>query len=168
MELKKALQTALEFEQKGHKVYEEAANNTSNDIVEKTFRYLANQELIHIEEVKEYIQTINNGHKIELKGDTLNQTQNFFTMTIKKFKQKTELSQDDINAHETALELEQSAYDFYKQQHDKTNDEDAKKFFRWLMVQENAHYTFIQKTYEFIKNPIAFYTAEERWMADGG
>lgn len=168
MELKKALQTALEFEQKGHKIYEEAAINTQNNIIEKTFRYLANQELIHIEEIKEYMQKLSDGHKVEFRGDTLKQTQQFFTTTIEKVKKKTELSQDDINAHETALELEQSAYDFYKQQHDKTNDQDAKKFFKWLMAQENAHYTFIQKAYEFIKNPIAFYTEGEKWMADGG
>lgn len=168
MDLKQALKTALDFEQKGHKIYEETSNKTKNPIVAKTFRYLAGQEFIHIEEIKKYIEKINNGHKLELLGDTLKETQKFFTTTIAKFKKKTELSKDDLKAHEIALELEQSSYDFYKQQHEKTGEKGAKEFFKWLMAQENAHYELIRKAYDFIKNPIAFYTEEEKWMADGG
>jgi rubrerythrin len=168
MDLKEAFQTALDFEQKGHTIYEETANKTNNPVVEKTFRYLADQELIHIEEIKEYIEKLNNGHEIELKGDTLEETKKFFTTTIKEFKEKTELSDDDLKAHETALELEQSSYDFYKQQHDQTNDEELKKFFKWLMGQENAHYELIKQAYDYIKDPVGFYTEEEKWMADGG
>ena len=43
-----------------------------------------------------------------------------------------------------------------------------KKFFAFLMEQENAHYEFVQKTYDFIKDPTAFYSEEEGWMAEGG
>lgn len=168
MELKKAFQTALDFEQKGHKIYEEIANKTKNPIVAKTFRYLANQELIHIEEIKEYIEKLNNGHKVGLRGDKLKETQKFFNITIKEFKKKTELSRDDLKAHETALELEQKSYDFYKKQYDRTKDKELKKFFKWLMEQENTHYELIQKAYEYIKNPIGFYTEEEKWIVDGG
>ncbi|MBU0627915.1 MAG: ferritin family protein [Nanoarchaeota archaeon] len=168
MELKQALQTALEFEKKGHSIYEETANKTKNPIVAKTFRYLSNQELIHIEEIKEYIEKLNNSHKIELKGDNLKQTQEFFNTTITQFKEKTELSDDDLKAHETGLILERRAYDFYKEQHDNSTDEETKKFFKWIMTQENAHYEFIRRAYDFIKDPVAFYSEEEQWMVDGG
>lgn len=168
MDLKQALQTALDFEQKGHTIYGETANNTKNPIVAKTFKYLADQELIHIEEIKEYIEKLNNGKEVELKGDNLQQTKEFFTTTVKEFKEKTELSDDDIKAHETALELEQNAYDFYKEQLNNTQDEELKKLFKWLMDQENAHYELIQKAYDFIKDPAAFYSEEEAWMVDGG
>lgn len=168
MDLKKALQTALDFEQRGHRIYEEISNKTKNLVVAKTFRYLANQELIHIEEIKEYIEQLNNGHKIKLRGAKIGDTKKFFDITIKQFKEKTKLSNDDLKAHETALELEQSSYDFYKKQHEQTNDKELKKFFKWLMEQENAHYELIRKAYDFIKNPIGFYTEEEKWIADGG
>ena len=167
MELKQALQTALDFEQKGHNLYEEVSNKTNNPIVSKTFRYLANQELFHIEEIREYIEKLNNGNKIELKGDTLEDTKKFFTLTTKEFKEKTELSDDDIKAHETALELEQSAYNFYKEQHDQTDKEETKEFLKWLMEQENAHYELIQKAQDFIKDPTGFYTDEEEWIVEG-
>ena len=168
MDLKQALQTALDFEQKGHTIYEETANKTQNIMIAKTFRYLANQELFHIEEIEEYIKQLNNGHKVKLKGDEPPDTKKFFTMTVNQFKEKTELSDDDLKAHETALELEQKSYNFYKEQYGKTEDNEAKRLFKWLMGQENAHYELIQKAYEYIKNPVGFYTEEEKWMADGG
>ena len=40
----------------------------------------------------------------------------------------------------TAMELEQKAYDFYKEQRDSTKDEKLKKMFTFLMEQENKHY----------------------------
>ncbi len=168
MDIKEALKTALDFEQKGHTIYEETSNNTKNPIVAKTFRYLADQELIHIEEIKEYIEQLNNGNQIELKGNTLEDTKKFFTTTVKEFKEKTELSDDDLKAHETALELEQDSYNFYKEQHNQLSNEEIKEFFKWLMEQENTHYELIQKAYDFIKNPVGFYTEEEAWMVDGG
>jgi len=167
MELKQAFQTALDFEQKGHDIYEEISNKTNNPIVAKTFRYLANQELIHIEEIEEYLEKLNNGNKIELKGDTLEDTKKFFTTTVKEFKKKTKLSDDDLKAHETALELEQNSYNFYKEQHSNTEDQEAKNFFKWLMDQENAHYEFVRKAYDFIKDPVAFYSEEEAWIVEG-
>lgn len=163
MEIKKALKTALDFEQKGHKIYEDTANKTENQIVEKTFRYLANQELIHIEVIKEYIKE----EKIELKGDKLKDTKKFFSMTVAKFKKMAELSGDDLKAHETALELEQKSYNFYKEQGEKTDDKDLKKFFSFLMEQENAHYMLVQKAYNYMKNPDAFYAEEEKWVVEG-
>ena len=167
MELKKAFQTALDFEQKGHDIYEEISNKTNNPIVAKTFRYLADQELIHIEEIEEYLEKLDNTNKIELKGDTLEDTKKFFTTTVKEFKDKTGLSEDDLKAHETALELEQNSYNFYKEQHDQTDKEETKEFFKWLMDQENAHYEFIRKAYDFIKDPVAFYSEEEAWIVEG-
>ncbi len=163
MELKQALYTALDFEVKGKKIYEEAAAKTKNPIVAKTFSYLAEQELHHVKEIKEYTEKEN----VELKGDRLEDTKKFFSMTVKEFKEKTELSEDDIKAHETALELEQNAYDFYKEQHDKVKGEGLKKFFKFLMEQENAHYELVQKALEYIKDPAGFYTEEEGWIFEG-
>ncbi len=168
MELKKAFQTALEFEQKGHSIYEETSNKTKNSIVAKTFRYLADQELIHIEQIKEYIAQLDNGINIELKGDDLQKTKQFFTMTVQEFKEKTELSDDDIKAHDAALDLEQSAYNFYKEQYDQADNNELKAFFQWLMDQENAHYGLVKRAYDYIKDPVSFYSEEEAWSVDGG
>ncbi len=179
MNLKQAFQAALDFEQKGHKIYKETAANTKNPIVAKTFSYLASQELMHIRNIREYMG--NTGKEVNsLKEAEPGDSEKFFSTTIRKFKEKTELSKDDLKAHETALQLEKDSYDFYEHQYNKIKDnknpetqgnkenKESKGFLSWLMKQENAHYELIQKAYSFIKNPVAFYTEEEKWIADGG
>jgi len=107
MGLKEAFQEALDFEQKGRAIYEETSKKTKNPVVAKTFSYLSEQELLHINEIKGYLEKLDDGNKVELKGDTLEDTKRFFNTTVKQFKEKAELSDDDVKAHETALELEQ-------------------------------------------------------------
>jgi len=166
MELKQAFETALKFEQDGYRIYSETAEKSQNPIVKKTFKYLANQELFHIDEIEGYIAAID--ADIEFKGDNLEKTKEFFKTTTDEFKEKTELSDDDVKAHEAGLHLEKNAYEFYKEQDDATDDEKIKKFFAWLMEQESAHYNLIDKAYQFIKDPAAFYSEEEAWSMDGG
>lgn len=163
MDMNKAFTTALSFEKKGRQIYLEAAKKTKNQIVAKTFEYLAEQESNHINEIKGYVKE----HKIELKGDTLEDTKRFFSMTVDEYQAKANLTNDDLKAHDAALELEQQSYDFYKEQHDNTDDAELKNFFRFLMGQENAHYALVQNAYNFIKNPEHFYAEEEKWTMEG-
>ena len=168
MEFKEAMKQALEFEKKGHDIYKHAAEKTNNPIVKKTFTYLAEQETNHIREIQEYVdQEHPDVEKIELKGDKLKEVKQFFKTTTEEFKEKTELSEDDIKAHETALDLETNAYEFYKEQYDAVEDEKLKVFFKFLMDQENAHFELIQKTLNFIKSPENFYAEEEHWLMEG-
>jgi|TARA_B100001971_G_C18124086_1_gene501062 rubrerythrin len=168
MDIKEALQTAFEFEQKGHKIYEETSIKTKNPVVAKTFRYLADQELLHAEEIKEYMEKLDKGKIIKTRSDKPEETKRFFQMTVEEFKEKTELSDDDMKAHETALGLEQNSYDYYKEQAKNTDKQELKKFFRFLMEQENTHYELIRKAYDYIKDPASFFSEEEKWIVDGG
>lgn len=167
MELKKAFEKALEFEKKGYDIYKERADKTQNPIVKRTFNYLASQEQYHIQEIKEYIEKLQDGHGVELKGDTLEDTKKFFSMTVKDFHEKLKLSDDDVKAYEAALHLEKKAYNFYEQKMGLAQDSELRKFFEFLMEQENAHYEFIQKSLEFSKDPANFYTEEEGWIMEG-
>jgi rubrerythrin len=168
MELREAMKQALDFEKKGYDLYKEAAEKTSNLIVKKTFSYLAEQETNHIIEIQEFIdQEHPDIGKIKLKGDKLEDVKQFFKMTTDEFKEKTEMSEDDIKAHETGMELERNAYSFYKDHYNATNDEHLKTFFKFLMEQENAHFALIQNALNFIKNPEHFNAEEEGWIVEG-
>ena len=166
MDLKKALQTALGFEKKGHDIYVMAAVNTRNPVVKKTFTYLAEQEVNHIREIQEFMKTEN--PSVQLKGDKPADTKKFFTMTVSEFAKKAKLSEDDIKAHDTALQLEQSSYDFYRAQLGKAKDTKTRGFFKFLMDQESAHYDLVKKAYDYIKDPQGFMIEEEKWNFEGG
>lgn len=166
MNLKNALHVALDFEKKGYALYNQAAQQSTNPFVQKTFVYLAEQELYHIQEITMFIEQEHPTKK--LGGDTREQTKLFFSTTIQEFKEKISLSDSDLKAYETALHLETSAYNFYQDQLNKTTDLIVKKFFNFLIEQENAHYELIRKAYDYIQNPTNFNIANEEWMFDGG
>ncbi len=163
MNMQEALHQALDFEEKGFDIYTNAAENTNNPMVRKTFNYLADQEQLHIDEIKKYIER----NEVEIKGDSAKDTKKFFNMTVSQFRKKTELSDDDIEAYEAGLKLEQDSYDFYKKQLAKADSDKMKKFFEFLMEQERAHYQLIEKAYMFIKNPEGFFAEEEDWFFEG-
>lgn len=83
-------------------------------------------------------------------------------MTVKEFRKKTDYSQEDKHIYHTALELEESAYEFYNEELKKAKDEKTKKFFEFLVVQENAHYALLSKTLDFIKHPENFSAKKKR------
>ncbi len=166
MDLEEALGKALEFEERGHKLYRGAAEKSENPIVQKTFSYLAEQEKHHINEINGFIEF--NTPDVELKGDRPEDVKDFFKTTVSEFKEKLELSEDDIKAHEAGLELEKSAYEFYKKQAESAEDEKTEEFFDFLMTQERAHYDLIEKVYDYIKNPEGWYAGEEGWIEEGG
>jgi rubrerythrin len=159
-----ALKQALDFEKKGRKLYEEAAAATQNEIVKKTFSYLASQEDFHVQEIRKYMD----GNGIELSGDQQHQTREFFMTTVEEYKHRTSLSKDDIQAHETALELEKQSHDFYRQQYVLSKEPELKQFFEFLMKQEKAHYELVDKTLQFIRDPVAFFQKSEDAIFEGG
>ena len=163
MDLKQALHKALSFEQKGQKIYAGIASESKHPMVKKVFSYLADMELEHVQDIKGFM--VNKG--IELKGDEPEETEEFFTTTMKKFKSKAHLSQTDIKAYEAALDLERHSYRFYKEHFDSAEDEEAKKFFGFMMEQESAHYTLISRSYDFLRDPAHFYMHEEGWIFEG-
>lgn len=167
MNIKEALQTALEFEIKGEGIYRDVAEKTKNPVVKRTFKYLFQQEQNHIREIKAYLADIEHPEAVELKGDKQEGVKKFFNEEIKRISEKLELSGDDVKAHENAMELETYAYNFYKEQRDKAGNGGVKKFFETLMIQENAHFQLIQNAHEYIKNPEQFFAEEEKWIVEG-
>lgn len=162
--LSDALKQALDFEKKIRKLYEEASASTHNEIVKKTFTYLAGQEDFHVQEIRKYMDA----NRIELSGDQQHETRHFFMATIEEFKHKTSLSKDDIKAHETALELEKQSYEFYHKQYTEAKEPELKQFFDFLMKQEKAHYELVDKTLQYIRDPVAFFQKSEDTIFEGG
>lgn len=161
--MKDAMQTALDFEKKGKDIYVDASQKTKNSFIKKTFEYLAEQEEKHIREIENYFKN----KKFETNGDDPVHVKEFFTMTTKEFQKKLDLTEDDMQAHERGLELENESYKFYEQQKKHAEKQEVKQFFDFLMKQEMAHYDLIKKSYEYINDPANFHIENETWFFEG-
>ncbi|MBU1975012.1 MAG: ferritin family protein [Nanoarchaeota archaeon] len=163
MEFKEALQKAIEFEQKGRMIYEEAAGKTKNDAVAKLFEYLAEQEKMHEDWIRKYVDD----QGIELPENSKEDTKEFFKTTIGAFKEKIALSGDDISAYEQGMQLETESYEYYKEHSEKAEDPTVKAFLKFLMEQEQIHYDLLEQSKDYLSDPDLFFQRHEGWMFEG-
>ena len=163
MDLKEAMAKALEFERKGREYYLEVANNTEDRFVKDVFNYVAEQEVFHEKEIQGYIDSSD----VSLNEDEPSEIKNFFNKEVTEFKNELSASSDHTEAYKKAMELEKHAYNFYKEQYDKTDDEKLKKFLDFLMKQESGHYKLFENSMNFLENPDGFHMEMEDWNFEG-
>ena len=156
MDLKEALKEALHFEEEGYELYKEAAETSFHPGVKKVFEFLAKEELNHVATLKNFIDS--EGHTDELKseGSSFDETEEFFNMTKEEFLHGIEFSEDETQALEKAVKLEESAHDYYIAHHENAETDELKKFFAFIVEQEKAHFQMLSRMVEFSKNPDAF------------
>ncbi|MBD3203548.1 hypothetical protein GF327_04590 [Candidatus Woesearchaeota archaeon] len=163
MQLKKALQKAIDYEQKGYEVYSDRADKISNKVMKDTFSYLAEQELLHKKVIEEFAEKNSFNIESEQESDAIQ----FFNTTIKDFREELDLSDDEQDIYKKALELEKASFDYYSDLLEESEDESTRKFFKFLKEQENIHFEMLQKAYWFIKDPEGFFAEEEKWFVEG-
>lgn len=166
-----ALKLAIENELKVRKFYLEHAENMKNELAKKTFLFLADEELRHIDEIKAFNKAIHEGNEPDIDAGTedeaINRSKEFFSTTAKAIAEKAAANEADIKAYEMGLEIEQKGYDFYKETAEKAEHSNIKKFFEFLTKEENAHYALLSNAINYLKNPDDFFQDQESWFFEG-
>lgn len=163
MEASKILKIALELESKGYEIYSNAIKDTKNPILKDLFSFLSKEEKVHMKDIKDFVDK----HKITLQDNNDITIKDFFHDKIITMKQNLQLSENDIDIYENALQFEIDAYEFYKEKLDEDLDSDAKKLLEFLMKQENMHYKLLLNSYNYIKDPVHFNSSQEDWLFEG-
>jgi len=74
----------------------------------------------------------------------------------------------DLDALKLAMDFELQGYEAYVKAGQETDDPKGKKVFEFLAKQENSHYVFLQKTYDYLTSKGAWYFDEQEFpMFDG-
>jgi rubrerythrin len=166
--LQEALNTALDMEKTGYDIYMKAAQKTSNKLGKNTLEAIAAKELDHIKAIEEFAEK-NTGRAIEAinpksKSDYIRP---IMDKLAKSLDENVTKDSDLEKAYKVALELEKRSYDFYKKLNEESKDPQAKKFFEFLMGEENTHYELLSETLEYLNNPKDWYRVSERWIVEG-
>ena len=170
-ELIKALKYAIEFEIKGENIYEDLANEAEDEFVKNTFSGLAKDELVHIEVINKYMESIESESKFDFdkemeKVKDIN-PKRFFGILTEEFKKRAKLAAEQLKPFDTGIELEQKSIDYYQKQDKKAKSEQTKKFFEFLVKQEKFHLRSLQQAKDFLGDPENFYVEFERWTLEG-
>ena len=168
-DMQKALETAIKMEKTGYDLYMKAAQKTSNKLGRSTLEAIAVKELDHIKAIEEFseknigkaIESINPKDKKDYVRVVMDKFAKYLDENITK-------DSDLEKAYKAAMGLEKSTYSFYKDFASRSADPQSKKFFEFLMGEENAHYELLSETLEYLNAPKDWYREKERWVVEGG
>jgi rubrerythrin len=169
-ELIKALKYALEFEIKGENIYEDLANKAEDDFVKNTFSGLAKDELIHIQVITKYMESIEGETEFDFEKELKKVTtspKRLFGVVTEDFRKKAKLDAEQLKPFDTGIELENKSINYYIEQSKKAKSDMTKKFFEFLIKQEKFHLKSLQEAKDFLGDPENFYVEFERWSLEG-
>ena len=140
------LEKAMQAEMQGYHFYQMAAKSTKDTETGETFRYLAEEERDHFDFLKGQLESITKtgkpsadirlGQKKELTG----QHPIFSDQLLARIGG----AHYEMTALAIAIQLEQSAVEFYKAEGEAAEDSEIKAFYRELMLWEQGHLTAFQ------------------------
>ncbi|MBW2990634.1 ferritin family protein [Candidatus Woesearchaeota archaeon] len=166
-----ALQLAIKTELDIRKFYLDNADKMKNELAKKTFMFLADEELRHVDAIHAFNKSIKEGTQPVIDAGTedeaINRGKEFFSTSMKAVAEKTIAGEDDIAVYELGLQMEQNGYNFYKKAFDKAEHQNVKKLFEFLMKEENAHYALISNAINYLKSPDDFFQDQESWFFEG-
>ncbi|NOZ60791.1 MAG: ferritin family protein [Calditrichaeota bacterium] len=148
----KILKTAIEIEDKGMETFLKFARLTKDETGKNMFIRLAQDEMIHRRILDEQLYKLMEGKalgKVEIPKSEVEK----IVPKIREKQQRTrgESGLLEVDALNTALDLEREASKFFRDQAEIVDDEDAKLLFIRLAEWEDAHYDIIQAELDSIQ-----------------
>lgn len=170
--LQDLLREAVEMEEKGCKFYQEAGEKAKDKVVRKTFNFLANNEMLHIESIKEFYNTLKNKGELpqielEDKKEQRIKDLNIFSRGIKGLSEKIKPDDDDRKACEFAMEFENNGYKYYENMLKDARDKNLIKLLKFLLQEEKQHYESIMDLHTYITDSANWYMYEEGSFPQG-
>ena len=167
-----ALATALAMEEKGNRFYLDVSNKSKNNITKKTFAYLADNELLHIDSIKIFHNSlIEKGISPELDLEATRQKRlgeaTLFSNSVKDLKKQAAESKDDVKACEFAMQLEKDGYNYYKDMLWSSQDKNLSSLLEFLIQEEDRHYQCIMDLHTFITDSQNWNMYEENSFPQG-
>lgn len=165
------LEVALENEIRGRKLYSQYAGTVKSEVARRVFIHLANEELRHIEDIQKFIGSLEGKIAIDMakivKGGSLDKTKHFFGKLVDELKEVARPSDDDNKSRKVAMRIERAGYEYYKKGAETTENQKLKKFFEFLMKQEQSHYMLIKDAFDYANDPDSWYAEHEHWLLEG-
>ncbi|MCD6496670.1 MAG: ferritin family protein [Candidatus Aenigmarchaeota archaeon] len=168
---KAVLRAALENEIKGRELYIQYARTVRSDMAKMVFEHLASEELTHISDIKQFLETTGDFSGVDVEKltseDSVAHAKKIFGQMIEELHVRVEPSDDDNRSRDVAMEFEKNGYEYYRKGADSTNNEKLKAFLLWLMEQEQSHYMLIKNAFDYMTDPASWNAAEEHWLLEG-
>lgn len=165
------LQTAIQMEIDGKEFYLKASQESSNEMGKELLKSLAAEEDTHrqkFEEIYEAIRSKKAWPETDFEPDGGRGLRTIVARAIEKIGTSIKAPATELDAVQTAMDMEGKTYDFYKAQSRNSAHDAARDFYEAVAVQEREHHLVLLDYYEYLKDPAAWFVSKEHPSLDGG
>jgi rubrerythrin len=166
-----ALQIAIQMEIDGKKYYLKASQESSNEPGKKLLRSLAAEEDVHQQKFEQIYDTIRKKKvwpATDFQPDGGKRLRTILAKAIEETGSKIKAPPTEFDAVQTAMDMENETYDFYRSQGGKATYDAERQFYHTLAGEEREHYLILLDYYEYLKDPAGWFVKKEHPSLDGG
>ncbi|MFC2166670.1 ferritin family protein [Acidobacteriota bacterium] len=165
-EVENAIKEAIRLEINGRKFFMHAADITEHEKGKKMFRFLADEEVKHMEVFGKLFSQILDSEdwKMYVRDEELRGE----SPLVEKLKErmKNEEGKGEVEALRIGMQLEQNAIEFFSKALVDADDSTAKKIFREIGEEEKFHFDLLQSQYDSVTNS-GFWLGSAEFKMDG-
>ena len=166
-----ALQIAIQMETDGKEYYLRASQESSNELGRKLLQSLATEEDIHRQKFEEIYGAIR-GKKAwpvsDFQPDGGKRLRTIFARATEEMDSNIKALATELDAIQTAMDMENKTYDFYKSQGGNATYDAERDFYETLAAEEREHHLILLDYYEYLKDPAGWFVRKEHPSLDGG
>jgi rubrerythrin len=164
---RKALEAALEFEEKGVSFFKDSAAKAANTFAKEVFEFLAGEELKHIDAVNKFYIEYLKGNSSDAETLMLAIKTGKSTTSIDLlFKHLAEIAPakgSELDVYKFAMDFELKGEAFYKKAETEAVDPNAKKLYGFLIGEERKHFKIVEACMDYFENPSEYFHQHEKW-----
>ena len=166
-----ALRIAIQMEIDGKEHYLRASQKSSHELGKKLLQSLAAEEDVHRQKFEQIYNAIQNkkGWPVtDFKPDGGKRLRTILAAATKKTGSKKKAPATEFDDIQTAMDMENKTYDFYKGRGGKASYDAERDFYYTLSGEEREHYLILLDYYEYLKDPAGWFVKKEHPSLDGG
>jgi rubrerythrin len=165
------LRVAVQMEIDGKEFYLKASHESSNEMGRKLLESLSAEEDLHRQKFEQIYQTLrqkNSWPNVKLESTGRQQLKTLFAQQVERLGTDVTPLATELEAVDTAMDMENKTYDFYKARSRSATFAAEKDFYEAVAAEETVHHQILSDYYEYLKDPAQWFTQKEHPSLDGG
>lgn len=151
--VKEAIQTAIQMEKDGYNFYKKAAAQTTSSMGKEIFESLAHDEELHLEVFQKLFDEQVGKSEWD---DLVNSSKKYANLSVfpKDLQSSAEghPSTNELDALRMAMDSEKEAIDYYSKIFSCAADEQAKQIINEIISQEKSHYFLLEQEFNHLSS----------------
>ncbi len=165
------LRVAVQMEIDGKEFYLKASRESSNEMGRKLLESLSVEEDIHrqkFEQIYQALQQKKSWPSVKLESTRSQHLKTLFAQQMEELGTGVTALTTELEAVNTAMDMENKTYDFYKARSRSATFAAEKDFYEAVAAEETVHHQILSDYYEYLKDPVQWFTQKEHPSLDGG